>query len=251
MPSLLASPAPVHTPLKPHICKVCSKTFKRPQDLKKHEKIHTEEHHAQHKHSKAITVPGRPLSQSHAPPPSHALPPSHAPLPSDAPPPSHAPSPSHLHPSHPSRAPTASASLSLSPLTHNHHFGIPTPSPEIPHDDVHFHRPHEYYPQPQYQPAGPGTPGGWNNLGVKRPRDFEPSLGTVDDFLADLKKRRVDPRYDNGPSLTSSEFVPLTVPQKWRPVSTQWPLRPNLPTLPLSSTFHSSIPTTPRRHSSQ
>ncbi|EEB96700.1 hypothetical protein MPER_04122, partial [Moniliophthora perniciosa FA553] len=31
-------------------------SFKRPQDLKKHEKIHTEEHHAQHKHSKSITV---------------------------------------------------------------------------------------------------------------------------------------------------------------------------------------------------
>jgi hypothetical protein len=35
---------------------ICKKPFKRPQDLKKHEKIHTEEHHAQHKHSKAITV---------------------------------------------------------------------------------------------------------------------------------------------------------------------------------------------------
>lgn len=35
---------------------ICKKSFKRPQDLKKHEKIHTEEHHAQHKHSKAITV---------------------------------------------------------------------------------------------------------------------------------------------------------------------------------------------------
>jgi len=62
----------VHTPLKPHVCEVswspstlllvltrfqiCKKSFKRPQDLKKHEKIHTEEHHAQHKHSKAITV---------------------------------------------------------------------------------------------------------------------------------------------------------------------------------------------------
>ncbi|KAI0003793.1 hypothetical protein BJV74DRAFT_811738 [Russula compacta] len=47
----------VHTPLKPHLCDICKKTFKRPQDLKKHEKIHTEEHHAQHKHSKAVTVP--------------------------------------------------------------------------------------------------------------------------------------------------------------------------------------------------
>ncbi|EIN14023.1 hypothetical protein PUNSTDRAFT_16975, partial [Punctularia strigosozonata HHB-11173 SS5] len=30
----------VHTPLKPHTCDICSKSFKRPQDLKKHEKIH-------------------------------------------------------------------------------------------------------------------------------------------------------------------------------------------------------------------
>jgi hypothetical protein len=38
------------------LCDICHKSFKRPQDLKKHEKIHTEAHHAQHKHSKAITV---------------------------------------------------------------------------------------------------------------------------------------------------------------------------------------------------
>ena len=48
----------VHTPLKPHLCDICQKSFKRPQDLKKHEKIHTEAHHVQHKHSKAITVKG-------------------------------------------------------------------------------------------------------------------------------------------------------------------------------------------------
>ncbi|ORY93079.1 hypothetical protein BCR43DRAFT_477997 [Syncephalastrum racemosum] len=34
----------VHVPLKPHLCQFCNKTFKRPQDLKKHEKIHSEEH---------------------------------------------------------------------------------------------------------------------------------------------------------------------------------------------------------------
>ncbi|CAG8450483.1 6716_t:CDS:2 [Diversispora eburnea] len=34
----------VHVPLKPHICESCKKAFKRPQDLKKHEKIHTPEH---------------------------------------------------------------------------------------------------------------------------------------------------------------------------------------------------------------
>ncbi|BEI93849.1 uncharacterized protein CcaverHIS019_0603080 [Cutaneotrichosporon cavernicola] len=45
----------VHTPLKPHPCQVCGKTFKRPQDLKKHERIHTQEHHQLHKLSKATT----------------------------------------------------------------------------------------------------------------------------------------------------------------------------------------------------
>lgn len=45
----------VHTPLKPHPCSVCGKTFKRPQDLKKHERIHTQEHHQIHKLSKATT----------------------------------------------------------------------------------------------------------------------------------------------------------------------------------------------------
>ncbi|KAI8096746.1 uncharacterized protein BX664DRAFT_324737 [Halteromyces radiatus] len=34
----------VHVPLKPHRCSYCKKAFKRPQDLKKHEKIHTDEH---------------------------------------------------------------------------------------------------------------------------------------------------------------------------------------------------------------
>ncbi|KAI8098660.1 uncharacterized protein BX664DRAFT_381345 [Halteromyces radiatus] len=33
----------VHVPLKPHHCHYCEKSFKRPQDLKKHEKIHSED----------------------------------------------------------------------------------------------------------------------------------------------------------------------------------------------------------------
>ncbi|TIC26819.1 hypothetical protein E3Q12_00124 [Wallemia mellicola] len=33
----------VHVPLKPHKCSECSKQFKRPQDLKKHEKTHSHE----------------------------------------------------------------------------------------------------------------------------------------------------------------------------------------------------------------
>ncbi|CAO0798610.1 unnamed protein product [Mucor circinelloides] len=36
----------VHVPLKPHHCNFCEKSFKRPQDLKKHERIHNEENAA-------------------------------------------------------------------------------------------------------------------------------------------------------------------------------------------------------------
>ncbi|EPQ29015.1 uncharacterized protein PFL1_03305 [Pseudozyma flocculosa PF-1] len=43
----------VHTPLKPHSCDICNKTFKRPQDLKKHERIHTEQHQQQRQHKAA------------------------------------------------------------------------------------------------------------------------------------------------------------------------------------------------------
>ncbi|KAI9270554.1 hypothetical protein BDA99DRAFT_502115 [Phascolomyces articulosus] len=42
----LTSHLRVHLPLKPHRCPTCKKAFKRPQDLKKHERIHTIEHKA-------------------------------------------------------------------------------------------------------------------------------------------------------------------------------------------------------------
>ncbi|GBB99433.1 hypothetical protein RclHR1_03520013 [Rhizophagus clarus] len=43
----------VHVTLKPHICEKCKKAFKRPQDLKKHYKIHSELHQQQLSHMKS------------------------------------------------------------------------------------------------------------------------------------------------------------------------------------------------------
>ncbi|KAI8074883.1 hypothetical protein BC940DRAFT_286869 [Gongronella butleri] len=42
----LTSHVKVHLPFKPYVCQQCRKPFKRPQDLKKHEKTHTIEHQA-------------------------------------------------------------------------------------------------------------------------------------------------------------------------------------------------------------
>jgi hypothetical protein len=157
----------VHTPLKPHICEICSKSFKRPQDLKKHEKIHTEEHHAQHKHSKAITVVdpayvsrvrGEPVNKG---PP---LTSSNLKVPSD---------------------PPKSRSTSASD------FGVlPTPSPEMHPSSVHH--PHTTTPDgyiqtlPSWEVLRPEV-----SVGSKRSHEY-----SVDDFFSDMKKRRVSPSYD-------------------------------------------------------
>ncbi|KAI8621251.1 hypothetical protein BC830DRAFT_1058447 [Chytriomyces sp. MP71] len=36
----LTSHLRIHVPLKPFLCNICSRAFKRPQDLKKHDKLH-------------------------------------------------------------------------------------------------------------------------------------------------------------------------------------------------------------------
>ena len=189
----------MHTPLKPHVCEICKKPFKRPQDLKKHEKIHTEEHHAQHKHSKAITVSDPAYSsrvRGENDKPRTLVPPSN-------------------HPGSATRAKSSSVPLSDSSSgmsfglqvnawrslngAAGHDFGVlPTPSPELdyaPEAAIAHGRSQMYRVQPQLPT--------WEVLSDDIPSRNVPVSGskrafeyTVDDFFTDMKKRRVTPAYD-------------------------------------------------------
>ncbi|KAE9400553.1 hypothetical protein BT96DRAFT_992868 [Gymnopus androsaceus JB14] len=164
----------VHTPLKPHVCEICKKSFKRPQDLKKHEKIHTEEHHAQHKHSKAITVVdsgyvSRVRKESDTRSDKDKL-------------------ASDIRAPTPRSIPHSSASPESS---------LPTPSPELApaHHHLRAHRSplredlfgHSQVPVWEFR-SDPNAV-----AGSKRSHDHDYS---VDDFFTDMKKRRVNPSYD-------------------------------------------------------
>ncbi|KAK0500613.1 hypothetical protein EDD18DRAFT_1145129 [Armillaria luteobubalina] len=158
----------VHTPLKPHSCEICQKSFKRPQDLKKHEKIHTEEHHAQHKHSKAITVVD-PVYVSRVR--------------------------GGEDPKKQLRVPSARSTSHSSSASDVSHFGLlPTPSPELPHQVAHHVSPsddlHMLHNQlPSWEVLRTDDPP--VSAGSKRSHDYN-----VDDFFTDMKKRRVNPSYD-------------------------------------------------------
>ncbi|KAL5533955.1 hypothetical protein ACEPAG_415 [Sanghuangporus baumii] len=211
----------VHVPLKPHNCEVCDKKFKRPQDLKKHEKIHTEAHHAQHKHSKAITISDPSYEQrvqgadssrllldrrisATAPEFLYGGRPK-APSVSSQSTPEFSPSSSSMHPF-----------SSLSPDVGL----LPTPSPELgyshPHAAVHRNsishgHASDIFLHPSSVPhhgANIGSLPSWEVLrddvtsnpalgggmaaaaGIKRGHD------SVEDFFTDMKKRRVAPSYD-------------------------------------------------------
>ncbi|KAJ4485903.1 transcription factor PacC, partial [Lentinula aciculospora] len=172
----------VHTPLKPHVCEICKKSFKRPQDLKKHEKIHTEEHHAAHKHSKAITVVD-PAYVSRVRKESGNQCENKSDKDKSAPR-IRAPAPRSV--SHSSASPESS---------------LPTPSPELPpahrhshhsplHDDLFIHN-----QAPAWEALRSDSNAVHVAAGSKRSHDHDYS---VDDFFNDMKKRRVNPSYDPG-----------------------------------------------------
>ncbi|KAG5644597.1 hypothetical protein DXG03_008075 [Asterophora parasitica] len=170
----------VHTPLKPHVCEICKKSFKRPQDLKKHEKIHTEEHHQQHKHSKAITV----VDPAYV---SRVRGDSASRIPD-----SKSTSSKSSSTSSNLRASAARSKSHSSTESDGSHFGVlATPSPELGHSSAHPS--HEIFLQNQQLAWESLRPDGHASVptGSKRSHDY-----SVDDFFTDMKKRRVNPSYD-------------------------------------------------------
>ncbi|KAJ3882740.1 hypothetical protein F5051DRAFT_393533 [Lentinula edodes] len=172
----------VHTPLKPHVCEICKKSFKRPQDLKKHEKIHTEEHHAAHKHSKAITVVDpvyvsrvRKESGNHGENKSEKDKPASR---------IRAPTPRSV--SHSSASPESSLPTPSPELTPSHHHTHHSPL----HDDLFIHN-----QLPPWDGLRSDSNAVHVSAGSKRSHDNDYS---VDDFFNDMKKRRVNPSYDPG-----------------------------------------------------
>ncbi|KAL5519254.1 hypothetical protein ACEPAH_937 [Sanghuangporus vaninii] len=213
----------VHVPLKPHNCEVCDKKFKRPQDLKKHEKIHTEAHHAQHKHSKAITITDPSYAQRVQGPDA-----SSSRLLVDRRISATAPeflyggrpkAPSVSSQSTPEFSPPSSSMRPFSSLSPDVGL-LPTPSPELgyshPHAAVHRNsmshgHASDIFLHPSSVPhhganigslppwevlrddvtSNPALGGGMGPAaGIKRGHD------SVEDFFTDMKKRRVAPSYD-------------------------------------------------------
>ena len=150
-PHMRGTPTPSSVSHRSPLLQICNKSFKRPQDLKKHEKIHTEEHHAQHKHSKAITVSDPAyVSRVRGDPPLHkgTLNKSLSVRPSAA------PSPPARNTASLSHAPPTSSSYDL--FLHN----------QVP---------------------------SWDAQKLRNKRTYDHA---VDDFFADVKKRKVAPAYN-------------------------------------------------------
>lgn len=193
----------VHTPLKPHPCSVCGKTFKRPQDLKKHERIHTQEHHQLHKLSKATTSLDPAFNERVTGPerrPSGDL--NQSPLSASLSPPSSSQS------GHPS-----------SPYEHllpgyNPHIKSHSPDPATlaalhkkQHDELAAYQQREMaalqqlaMQQQQNQAYAAQLAGTGLNFKTGQKRELESDDGAFDGFLADMKKRRMEPIYDTGES---------------------------------------------------
>jgi hypothetical protein len=171
----------VHVPLKPHSCETCNKAFKRRQDLKKHEKIHTEQHQqliSDHKHQRLQKT-------------SHPQTPPQYPR-SD-------------------RSPSVCSSIesqSSFPLSPNRvvpGFGFNTTPPH----DNNYDNYDVYSNYDNYDISNPTVIPEFSNYNnVKRPdvsanNTFVPAsnkrgIEAVEEFYLDVKRKRVDPVYNQG-----------------------------------------------------
>ncbi|WWD16406.1 hypothetical protein CI109_100832 [Kwoniella shandongensis] len=222
----------VHTPLKPHPCSVCSKTFKRPQDLKKHERIHTQEHHQIHKLSKAPTSTdpafNSRVSISHPRIESHQNDRQRSPLSTSLSPGSTS-SRSNLNPSSPYdhllgslHATEKSVSPSPSTLAALH---------RKQHEELAAYQQREMmvlqqlaYNQQQSQAYAASLAAGEPFAkagGLKRGQDGGDGL---EGLLADMKKRKIEPIYDADMIHRLNSLVPPSLPPGFPQISSVGPL---------------------------
>ncbi|KAL7419281.1 hypothetical protein Q5752_006118 [Cryptotrichosporon argae] len=207
----------VHTPLKPHPCAVCGKTFKRPQDLKKHERIHTAEHHQIHTLSKAATSRD-PTFTSRVVAPTPAPAPAPRKSSSDGTPPSSDPtSPYDARGVQASVSPTPSALAELHRKQHE----------ELAAYQQQELRILQHLARTQQQTQALAAQLGAGALGMDHAAPHagakRGATDTFDTFFEDLKKQRIDPVYDANMAARLNALVPPALPMGYPPL-------PSLPT---------------------
>nr|ODN90365.1 hypothetical protein L204_05970 [Cryptococcus depauperatus CBS 7855] len=208
----------VHIPLKPHPCSICGKTFKRPQDLKKHERIHTQEHHQFHKFSKASTTNDSSFNSRH--PSSNKV--------QERP---RSPFSNSLSPQSNSSQDVNSSSPYdhlLAPGVHTDKSVSPTPSAlaalhKKQHEELAAYQQKEMlvlqqlaFNQQQsqvYAAKLASEPFGEAKSGMKRGQD-----DTLGGFWEDMKKRKVDPVYDQDMIQRLNALVPPAIPSTLPPI---------------------------------
>lgn len=242
---------PVHTPLKPHPCSVCGKTFKRPQDLKKHERIHTQEHHQLHKLSKATTSNDPDFNARYLSARDEGRRVSNGGLPNQRSP-AFSLSPSSS--AHDPVSPNDHGYLGLPPAAH----GFTTPSPlaiaalhKKQHEELAAYQQRELlalqqlaYQQQQSSALAAQLQSEALGKGIKRGPD-----DAFDNFVEDMKRRKMDPVYDVDMISRLNALMPPGLPAAYN-MSSLGNGNPGLPSN-ISPFSYPSLPNLGSSHGSQ